>query len=91
MATYVEVDRVEMVHDGNPVTLKLQQRVDDGPRPYYTVSWRSKYQQGANRRFYHAPSEGGYWTIPVQVAAALLNKASERGMLGHIVMTKKRA
>ena len=69
MARYIEIERVEMFHDGNPVALKLQQRVDDGPNPYYTVSWRSKYRRGANRRFYHASSEGGCWTIPVQVAS----------------------
>lgn len=80
-ANYRECDRVEARHNGYPIALKLQQRLNDGYSPYYTVSWRTTYRSGSNRRFYHAPSEGGCWAIPLQVAAGLLEQASQRGML----------
>ena len=83
-AMYRELDRVEVLHNGYPVALKLQERLDDGPTPYYTVSWRTRYRSGANRRFYHVPTENGCWTIPLEVAADLLERASHKDMLNPV-------
>ena len=81
MGKYHSILSVEEYQNGLPVRLKLQERHEDGPRPYYTVTWRTLYRRGRNRRFYHAPSEGGCWIIPCQLALNILSLADQNHML----------
>ena len=78
---YKEITRVSEVHDGLPVNLVLQWRLNVPPRRYKTLSWRTLLPSGkSNRRFYLSPKHG-LWTVPVKVALRLLLKAQRRGML----------
>ena len=70
-------------HEGIPIDLKLQKRLDQHPEPYYCLCWRTRYlsSPGSNRKFYSS-SDAGFWTLPVSVALCLLRQAEECGMLG---------
>lgn len=78
---YQEIMSVCTTHDGLPVRLRLQWRLNVPPRRYHCLSWRTLYPSGrSNRRFYRA--NGEFWTIPVSVALRVMERAEERGMLG---------
>ena len=81
-AEYRELDRVSIDHNGIPVELKLQMRLDQPPVPYYCLSWRTRYVStpAKSRRFYSSV-DAGFWTIPVPVALSVLRQAESRGML----------
>ena len=81
VAKYKEVDRVSVEHDGLPVELKLQIRLDQHPMPYYCLSWRTRYPStpAKSRRFYSS-ADAGFWTIPVTVALSILRQAANRGL-----------
>ena len=69
-------------HEGIPIDLKLQKRLDQPPMPYYCLSWRTRYAStpSKSRRFYSSP-DAGFWAIPVSVALSLLRQAANQGML----------
>ena len=78
---YREIDRITGWHDGQPVHLKLQERLGVPPVPYHCLSWRTLYSGGtANRRFYRSKKRG-FWTIPTRLALVLMRQADERGWL----------
>ena len=69
------------MHDGLPINLRLQWRLNVHPERYYCLSWRTLYPSGlSNRRFYRI--DQGIWTIPVSVALRVLQRAEDSGMLG---------
>ena len=69
------------MHDGLPINLRLQWRLNVPPESYYCLSWRTLYPSGlANRRFYKI--EQGIWTLPVSVALRVMQRAVDSGMLG---------
>ena len=82
MANYKEIDRVTVLHDGIPVELKLQKRLDVGP--YYCLCWRTRYKSRPekSRRFYSS-KDAGFWTIPVSIALDLMGQAERRGFFRH--------
>jgi hypothetical protein len=66
---------------GIPVKLALQRRLDVPPKPFYTISWRTRYPGTTqNRRFYWS-SDGSCWTIAVSMARDLLTAAERERML----------
>lgn len=78
---YREIDRITGWHNGQPVHLKLQERLGVPPVPYHCLSWRTLYPGGTtNRRFYRS-RENGFWTIPTPLALELLRQADVRGWL----------
>ena len=78
---YRLIDRITVWHDGLPIHLKIQERLEVPPDPFYCLSWRTLYPGGrSNRRFYRS-STTGFWTIPIQVAVDLMSEAEERGWL----------
>ena len=79
--SYQEIMSVSEMHDGLPVRLKLQLRLNVPPTRYRCLSWRTLYPSGlSNRRFYR--TNDGFWTIPMSVALRLMQRADECGMLG---------
>ena len=76
-----EVGRVQYEVAGETITLVTHQRLDDPPPPYSTVSWRSTIGRSPNRRFYWAPTKGGMWHLPFNVARRMLAKAMHDGLL----------
>lgn len=69
------------MHDGLPINLRLQWRLNVHPERYHCLSWRTLYPSGrSNRRFYKI--DQGIWTIPVSVALRVMQRAEESGMLG---------
>ena len=78
--SYQEIMTVSEMHDGLPINLRLQCRLNVPPTRYYCLSWRTLYPSGlSNRRFYKISS--GIWTIPVDVALHVMQTADDRGML----------
>ena len=78
---YRHIARVTVQHNGLPIHLKLQERTEVPPEPFYCLTWRTVYPgSGRNRRFYRSTTTG-FWTIPVQVALHLMSEADERGWL----------
>lgn len=78
-AQYQEITRVAAEHDGLPVSLVLNWRIDQG---YYCLSWRTRYplSPSHSRRFYRLKAYG-VWTLPVAVAQAVMRQAQAQGML----------
>ena len=78
--SYEEIMTVTEMHDGLPINLRLQWRLNVPPRRYHCLSWRTLYPSGrSNRRFYR--TNGDFWTIPVSVALRVMERVEERGML----------
>lgn len=78
---YNHIDTVTVRHNGLPIHLKIQERTEVPPEPFYCLTWRTVYPgSGRNRRFYRS-SATGFWTIPVQVALDLMSEAEERDWL----------
>ena len=78
---YRLIDRITVRHEGLPIHLKLQQRLNVPPEPFYCLTWRTFYPGGgSNRRFYRS-SRAGFWTIPVRLASDLMRQAERRGWL----------
>lgn len=78
---YRPIDRVTVRHDGLPIHLKLQERLELGPEPFYCVTWRTVYAGGgSNRRFYRSRASG-FWSIPTRLALDLMLNATDRGWL----------
>lgn len=78
---YERVLTVRETVDGIPVDLALQKRNSGtSPSPWWTLSWRTKYQAGgANRRFY--VTKDGFWTIPACAALQMLERLEGLGGL----------
>lgn len=80
MADYEMRDGVESSEDGCAVRLKLQERLDVAPSPFFTVSWRTEYSgTNKNRRFYWV--DGACWRLRASTALDLLARAAAKGML----------
>lgn len=81
--TYDRRLEVEMVIDGIPVKLALQQRTSASvDHPWWTLSWRTKYSSGgSNRRFYL--TKNGCWTIPSMTALSMMEKMEALGGLNE--------
>ena len=78
---YRPIDRITVQHEGLPIHLKLQERLEVPPVPFYCVTWRTVYARGrSNRRFYRS-RRTGFWTIPVRLASDLMRCAEGRGWL----------
>ena len=70
--------------DGAPVVLALQLRTSPAvsPRPWFTVSWRTRLRPGGpNRRFYRYHAEP--WSIDAHLARDLLLELEGRGGLDY--------
>ena len=81
---YRELRRVTTRHASIPVNLLLQTRTLGRTKPYYCLSWRTRYPSGrANRRFYYSTQDGGFWQIPISTALSVLEMAEENDMLSH--------
>lgn len=79
-ASYRLHHAVELFEDDIPVRLRLQERTDVSPAPFYMLSWRTNYAGGtSNRRFYWAGGE--FWRLRAQTAKDLLVLAESKGML----------
>ncbi len=79
--SYQEIMTVSETHDGLPIMLRLQWRLNVHPERYYCLSWRTLYPSGlSNRRFYKVRQV--FWTIPVSVALRVMQRAEDSGMLG---------
>ncbi len=82
---YNRIDSVTAQHNGLPIDLKLQERLDVEEEPrFYCLSWRTRlpYDPTKNRQPYVDRRGGtGFWTIPVSVALGLMRQAEERGWL----------
>lgn len=69
---------VERVVDGIPVKLALQQRTSSSvDLPWWTLSFRTRYSSGSNRRFYL--TKDGCWTIPAKVALSMMEEIEALG------------
>jgi hypothetical protein len=79
--TYEREIEVKREVDGLPVKLALQERTSAKvDRPWWTLSWRTKYSQnGSNRRFYM--TNDGCWVIPAAVAMAMIEEMEALGGL----------
>ena len=78
--SYKEIRRVTAEHDGIPINLKLQWRLNDPPRRYHCLSWRTRYPRGRTNRQRYRLDEPGVWTIPVRMASYLMRQAEDCGM-----------
>src|SRR5689334_10088566 len=68
--------------DGEPVKLRLHWREpEDGPR-FAAVSWRTALPNGKNRQWYWL-SDGGYWTLPFDLAVRRMEEAMRMGLLAE--------
>ena len=78
---YRLIDRITVQHEGLPIHLKLQERLEVPPEPFYCLTWRTVYARGrSNRRFYRS-RRTGFWTIPVRLASDIMRRAERRGWL----------
>ena len=76
---YRLIDRITVRHEGLPIHLKLQERLEVPPEPFYCLTWRTVYPRGrSNRRFYRL-RRTGFWTMPVRLALDLMMCAEGRG------------
>ena len=75
--SYREIRRVTTEHDGIPIHLKLQLRLND----YHCLSWRTLYPRGRTNRQRYRLDETGIWSIPVHIASYLMWQAEDCGML----------
>ena len=75
--SYREICRVTAEHDGTPINLKLQWRLNE----YHCLSWRTLYPRGRTNRQFYRLVDTGVWTIPVQVASHLMRQAEDCGIL----------
>ena len=77
-----KIDSIGTEHNGLRVELVLQQRLDNPPgQPYHCLRWWTYLPEhpATYRRFYR--HKGKFWTIPVQIALPLIQKAGNKGML----------
>ena len=78
---YNHIDTVTVQHNGLPIHLKIQERTEVPPEPFYCLTWRTVYPGSRrNRRFYRSNTTG-FWTLPVQVALHLMSEVEEHGWL----------
>ncbi len=77
---YSLIDEVQDEHNGRPVTLRLQVRQPRDEAGHYTISWRTQYPNGRNRRFYRSASDS-CWAIPLALAVGMTGEAAARGWL----------
>lgn len=78
---YRPIERTTIWHEGLPIYLQLQERLEVPPEPFYCLSWRTLYASGTqNRRFYRS-REAGFWTVTVPLALELMRQAERHGWL----------
>jgi hypothetical protein len=77
--------------DGIRVTLNLQRTTTESGQSWHTVSWRTQYASGSNRRFYVV--DGRPWQIPIDLAVRLLTDFERKGGLddSHFMRGEDRA
>ena len=75
------ISRIREWHGGLPISLRLQERLDVQPEPFYCFSWRTQYPAGRTNRQRYRLTDGGCWTVPIRVALHLMSEAEERGWL----------
>lgn len=79
---YNRIDRVTVQHNGLPIDLRLQERLDIEEEPrFYCLSWRTLYPVGRTNRQQYRLTDAGCWTVPVQIALDLMSQAERRGWL----------
>ena len=78
---YRLIDRITVQHEGLPIHLKLQERLNVCPEPFYCLTWRTLYPVGRTNRQRYRLRGTGFWTIPVQLASDLMRQAERRGWL----------
>ena len=82
---YRLIDAVTVQHDGLPIQLRLQERLEVEREPrFFCLSWRTRlpYDRTKNRQPYVDVRGGtGFWTLPVGVALDLMRQAEEQGWL----------
>lgn len=79
---YRLIDTITVQHNGLPIDLRLQERIDVEEEPrFYCLSWRTLYPVGRTNRQRYRLTDAGYWTVPVQIASDLMSEAERRGWL----------
>jgi len=83
--SYREVKRVTGEYNGLPINLILREVINDGPRPYHSVGWRTVLRESRkNRRGYYVSDAGGYWRLPVDIALLVLELGEAEGLLSPV-------